>query len=226
MGKKQPTSSLDSTADHAAGVVAAGATADRQVMQIESVSIDSLSLDPANARLHSPRNLEAIKSSLARFGQQKPIVVDANNVVRAGNGTLAAAKALGWKEIKIVRTKLANSEATAYAIADNRTGELAEWDEDLLADLLREDSIGDVGFDADEISDLLGEPDEVDHDPLAKALSGNQAGRLVKVLVCVDDLAAIEEAILLVGIATGNRGTANRGAALAQICREYAQQKG
>jgi len=40
--------------------------------------------------------LEQIKASLRRFGQQKPIVVDATNVVRAGNGTLAAAKALGW----------------------------------------------------------------------------------------------------------------------------------
>jgi len=87
-------------------------------MKIETVSIDSLSLDPANARLHSPRNLEAIKSSLRRFGQQKPIVVGANNVVRAGNGTLQAAKALGWKEIKIVRTKLVDSEASAFAIAD------------------------------------------------------------------------------------------------------------
>ena len=68
-------------------------------MNIEQLAIASLSPDPANARRHPERNLEQIKASLRRFGQQKPIVVDAANVVRAGNGTLAAAKSLGWTTI-------------------------------------------------------------------------------------------------------------------------------
>lgn len=61
--------------------------------------VADLALDPANARKHSDKNLAAIKASLTRFGQQKPIVIDSSGVVRAGNGTLAAAKALGWAEI-------------------------------------------------------------------------------------------------------------------------------
>ena len=105
-------------------------------MNVETVKIDSLTFDPANVRKHDEKNLSAIKASLNRFGQQKPIVVDASGVVRAGNGTLAAAKALGWKEIRIVRSSLAGSEATAYAIADNRSAELAEWDDDALAQTL------------------------------------------------------------------------------------------
>ena len=105
-------------------------------MKTERVPIDSVKLDPANVRRHGEKNLSAIKSSLSRFGQQKPIVVDADGIVRAGNGTWTAAKALGWKEITVVRTELKGSEATAYAIADNRTGELAEWDEDALAQTL------------------------------------------------------------------------------------------
>ena len=105
-------------------------------MNVETVKIDSLTFDPANVRKHDEKNLAAIKASLNRFGQQKPIVVDANGVVRAGNGTLAAAKALGWKEIRIVRSSLAGSEATAYAIADNRSAELAEWDDEALAQTL------------------------------------------------------------------------------------------
>lgn len=105
-------------------------------MKTELVQIDSLQFDPANVRKHGEKNLATIKASLSRFGQQKPIVVDANGVVRAGNGTLAAMKALGWKEVAIVRSPLAGSEATAYAIADNRTAELAEWDEDALAQTL------------------------------------------------------------------------------------------
>lgn len=115
-------------------------------MQVEHVAIASLSPDPANVRKHNARNLEAIKASLRRFGQQKPIVVDANGIVRAGNGTLEAARALGWDSVAIVRTPLGGSEATAYAIADNRTAELAEWDQLGLAETLRALQ-SDEGFD-------------------------------------------------------------------------------
>lgn len=94
-------------------------------MQIETVRIDQLRQDPKNVRSHSPKNLEVIRRSLERFGQQKPIVVDANGLVVAGNGTLAAAQALGWTEIKIARTELTGDEARAYAIA-GRAGGLAK----------------------------------------------------------------------------------------------------
>ena len=106
-------------------------------MKTQMIEIERLHADPANARRHPTHNLDAIKASLARFGQQKPIVVDADNIVRAGNGTLEAAKALGWDAIAVVRTPLKGSEAAAYAIADNRTSELAEWDEAALAETLR-----------------------------------------------------------------------------------------
>jgi ParB-like chromosome segregation protein Spo0J len=127
-------------------------------MKAETVPIDSLSPDPANARRHPQRNLEQIKASLRRFGQQKPIVVDATNTVRAGNGTLAAAKALGWKTIEIVRSDLSKTELTAFSIADNRTAELAEWDAEILAATLTDPEIGDVGFLDDEIAKLAGKP--------------------------------------------------------------------
>ena len=126
-------------------------------MRTERVTVASLLFDPANVRKHGERNLDAIKASLARFGQQKPIVVDGDGIVRAGNGTLMAAKSLGWDEIEIVRTNLRGSEATAYAIADNRTAELAEWDEGALAEQLAALQIDDealaaaTGFDASEI---------------------------------------------------------------------------
>ena len=138
-------------------------------MKAELVPIDSLTFDPSNVRKHGEQNLATIKASLNRFGQQKPIVVDANGVVRAGNGTLMAAKALGWKEIAVVRSTLAGSEATAYAIADNRTAELAEWDDDALKQTLAALQIEDedlavaTGFDAKEIDALLA-PDAVTED--------------------------------------------------------------
>ncbi len=127
-------------------------------MKLETVAIDSLSLDPANLRKHSARNLDAIGASLRRFGQQKPIVVNAQNVVLAGNGTLTAARAIGWKEIKIVRSELAGTQATAFGIADNRSAELAEWDQnlgDVLLSLKAEEfPLDEIGFDAAELAKL------------------------------------------------------------------------
>jgi len=138
-------------------------------MKTETVSIDSISLDPANVRRHPDRNIQTIVASLKRFGQQKPIVVTKEGIVIAGNGTLQAARHLGWKQIEIVRTGLTGSDATAYAIADNRTAELAEWDDDALAKTLAALQIEDealaldTGFDAKDIDALLA-PDEVTED--------------------------------------------------------------
>ena len=102
-----------------------------------AVDLSSLVPDPANARKHDDRNLEAIKGSLSIFGQRKPIVVKRQgSVVIAGNGTLAAAKSLGWKRIAAVVVDDDSASATAYGIADNRTAELAKWDEQVLGQLL------------------------------------------------------------------------------------------
>ncbi len=131
---------------------------------LEKVAITKISADPGNVRKHGARNLEAIKASLRRFGQQKPIVVDANNVVRAGNGTLAAATELGWKEIAIVRTQLTEADAVAYAIADNRTAELAEWDEQALSEQLAVMDAGlqdAAGFADGELAKMLGDLEEM-----------------------------------------------------------------
>jgi len=139
-------------------------------MKIERVKVDELTADPANVRKHNEKNMAAIKGSLRRFGQQKPIVVDADGIVRAGNGTLAAAIALGWTHIDIHRTELRGAEATAYAIADNRTAELAEWDEAALAQQLAGLQIEDeelaeaAGFTVAEMQALQGATVEVQED--------------------------------------------------------------
>jgi ParB-like chromosome segregation protein Spo0J len=133
-------------------------------MKIERINVAELSLDPSNVRKHSRKNLDAIKASLRKFGQQKPIVVDAKGIVLAGNGTLTAAKELGWTDIEATRTTLQGVEATAFAIADNRSAELAEW-EDSLADVLKSLSEADIdlaqlGFDNSDLDELLGKQDE------------------------------------------------------------------
>lgn len=130
-------------------------------MKIESLPINTPKHDPRNARRHTGRNLDAIKESLRRFGQQRPIVLDPQSVVLAGNGTLQAARQLGWKRIDCIRTRLTGAEAAAFALADNRTAELAEWDLSQLCETLQ--SIGEnaeepllgTGFDDDDLQRLL-----------------------------------------------------------------------
>ena len=108
------------------------------VLKIENVPIATLRPDPANARQHPVRNLEAIAASLQRFGQQKPIVVARDGTVIAGNGTLGAARRLGWETIAAVRTSLTGAAARAFALMDNRTTDLSGWDTSALLEQLGE----------------------------------------------------------------------------------------
>lgn len=138
-------------------------------MKVETVKIESLSLDPGNARKHSQRNIDAIARSLERFGQRRPLVVW-NDIIIAGNGTLQAAIGLGWKAIEITRCPddWTEDEAKAYAIADNRIGELAEWDNETLVGILADlddDLVAVTGFDDLELGDIeaaFGDPPNLD----------------------------------------------------------------
>jgi site-specific DNA-methyltransferase (adenine-specific) len=109
-------------------------------LRIETVNINSLTPDPANARKHDERNIKAIADSLKQFGQRKPITVTPDSIVVTGNGTMQAAKTLGWTEIVIARTPVGWTweQIRAWAIADNQTALLAEWDDKVLADQLLE----------------------------------------------------------------------------------------
>ena len=139
-------------------------------MKYETATIASLMLDPANVRTHDSKNLESIKASLARFGQQTPIVVNSKGIVVAGNARLMAAKMLNWSSVEIVRTDLEGAEAIAYAIADNRTAELAGWDEAALAQQLAALQIDDeelaniAGFTDAEIEEMILDGKEIEED--------------------------------------------------------------
>jgi len=109
-------------------------------LNVEVISIDNLIPDENNARAHSKKNIDAIAKSLQTFGQRKPVVITQKNVVVAGNGTLEAAKQIGWKGLSVVRVPADWDTDTikAYALADNRTAELASWNSEILLDQLRE----------------------------------------------------------------------------------------
>jgi DNA modification methylase len=133
-------------------------------LAVRRVPIASLLPDPANARKHGEQNLDAIVASLRRFGQAEPLVVQAKTGrVIAGHGRLLAMRQLGWTECDTVELDVDDLKATALGIALNRTAELAEWDEPVLAKILGElksiDEIEGVGFSVAEIDDLIAEID-------------------------------------------------------------------
>lgn len=102
-------------------------------LKVINVPITDLDLDPANVRTHSKKNLKAIADSLMLFGQRKPIVAMRSGdryVVIAGNGTTEAAAELGWTHLSVAVAPedWTSDQAAAFAIADNRSAELADWD--------------------------------------------------------------------------------------------------
>ena len=128
-------------------------------MTVQAVPISEITLDPENKRRHDEKNLAAIRRSLERFGQQSPIVLDSSGRCLKGNGTILAAQALGWKEIQAVHSDLEGRDADAYAVADNRAGELATWEQQQLAQFLEDQrNLGDLectGFQEEDLDALI-----------------------------------------------------------------------
>lgn len=104
-------------------------------METQTVLLEDLRLDPDNAREHDDRNLLAIQDSLTAHGQVHPIVLAKDGkTILAGNGRFQAMLDLGWTDCRAIVTELEGAEARAFALRDNRTAELADWDEDKLAE--------------------------------------------------------------------------------------------
>jgi hypothetical protein len=153
----------------------------------ERVKISSLKLDPRNARKHDKKNIKAIKDSLVKFGQQRTIVVTKDNVIIAGNGTVTAAKELGWETIDITRSQLTGEDATAFGLVDNRSSELAAWDDDNLKEILGElDNSGwdieGLGWDNDDLKNIFNE-NEIEDD---KEINEGEKEFLL-VVICRDE---------------------------------------
>lgn len=193
------------------------------VMKLERLAIANLRLDPNNARSHDNANLEAIAGSLNEFGQRKPIVVTSDNIVVAGNGTLTAAKSLGWIEIDVVRVPADwdESRIKAFALADNRTAELAEWNHQILASQLLElqeadFAIESIGFESPPL------PSEQEWESAFDATAGDRKDvQQITFTLHTDQAETIKNALEVSKSfgEFGDTGNANaNGNALARIC--------
>ena len=131
-----------------------------------AIPIEDLTEDPENVRLHDERSLTVVANSLERFKQRQPIVARRNpdtgeKVVIAGNARLEAARRLGWTHIAVVSADADDdNEARAYALTDNKSALLSDWDMSGLATVLATLKDEDLDLDAlgwsdDELSDIL-----------------------------------------------------------------------
>src|SRR6516165_12383167 len=101
---------------------------------------------------HNPRRndhaVAAVAAAIRAFGFRQPLVLDEDSVIVVGSTRYKAALKLGLPEVPVhVATGLTPAQVKAYRIADNKTGEIADWDDELLAQELAE--LQSIDFDLD-----------------------------------------------------------------------------
>jgi DNA modification methylase len=124
----------------------------------EYVDIDSLVEWEHNPRINTEA-VSKVARSIERFGFASPVIArEEDSMVIAGHTRIAAARSLGLQTVPVRYMKLSRTEAELLAIADNKLGEISDWNEDMLKDILAalpENDLDDIGFSQDELDSLL-----------------------------------------------------------------------
>ena len=108
------------------------------MMNIVYKRVDEIIPYEKNPRINDAA-VDAVAQSIKEFGFRVPIVLDKNNVIITGHTRLRSAKSIGLTEVPcIIADNLTPEQVQAYRIADNKTGEIAEWNYDLLPIELRD----------------------------------------------------------------------------------------
>lgn len=129
-------------------------------MIIQDLKIDSIREYEHNPR-HNEQAVEAVAESIKQFGFRVPVVVDKNRTIIAGHTRVKAAALLGMDAVPcLVADDMNPEQVKAFRLADNKTGELAEWDFDLLEQELAELTAFDVDMTAFGFDESLFDIDE------------------------------------------------------------------
>ena len=130
-------------------------------MQIKLAEISTIKPYENNPRKLSEQAIQKVAMSLKEYGFRQPIVVDKNMVIVAGHTRYRASKKLGLKQVPIsVIDNLSEEQINAYRIADNRTAEESEWDNELLKMEIKELEAKDfkldlLGFNDEQLNNIL-----------------------------------------------------------------------
>lgn len=129
-------------------------------MQIINMKVSEVHPYEKNPRFNEGA-VDAVAASIKEFGFKNPLIVDKDNVIIAGHTRMLAAKKLGLEEVPVVvASDLTPEQVQAFRIADNKTGEIAEWNYDLLPLEIKElqeanFDLSLLGFDTEELDRLL-----------------------------------------------------------------------
>jgi hypothetical protein len=129
------------------------------VLEVKEISLSSLKLWGDNPRKND-HAVEAVAESVRNYGFNVPIICDQNFMIVAGHTRWKAAQKLGLEKVPVIIIEMDDIKRRAFAIADNKTGEMADWDfpklKEVLEKLKSEDvDIKSLGFSNEELRRLL-----------------------------------------------------------------------
>lgn len=183
------------------------------IEKIENVDVKKLIPYGNNAKIHGKHQLEKLKESISEFGFLTPCLIDKDFNLIAGHGRVLAAEELKMKTVPCVFVEgLTETQRKAYILADNRLGELGEWDMELVAKELldlSEDgfnidltgfSIDDSFLDGEPVSDVVDKSMEDYLESIDKSITKmGQIWELGKHRLMIGDSTQIEQVLDLLG---------------------------
>lgn len=102
-------------------------------MNIKEIKLDTIKPYHLNCKNHNKKNIEAIKHSITKFKQYKPLIVSKNTFeIIIGNGTFQALKELNYEFAYVLILDLTEQQQKILNILDNKTSDLSTWNEKLL----------------------------------------------------------------------------------------------
>ena len=134
-------------------------------MKVTRMKLASLKTPEKNVRIHSEKQVKEFVRSLDAFGQIRPIVVDEDNTILAGNGLYAALMAKGETEADVYVMKgLSPNEKKKLMLADNKIYSLGVDDMDVFEEFLRDlgDDLEIPGYDLELLETITADMGDVD----------------------------------------------------------------
>ena len=128
------------------------------------VKLSELKKPEKNVRIHTPKQLSEFVRSVKMFGQIRPIVIDENNMILAGNGLFDALMAAEYTEAECYQyTDLTENQKKKLMIADNKIFSLGIENIDTLNSFIADlsEDLDIPGYDSEILRQMIADADEV-----------------------------------------------------------------
>jgi len=136
------------------------------MLNVQEMNPADLNLWEENPRIND-HAVDAVAKSIEQFGFNVPILCDQNHMIIAGHTRWKAAQQLGLRTVPVIQLEMTETQRKAFAVADNKTAEIADWNlpdlEKILSQLVAEElDLVTLGFSEAEIEGILGPEHEID----------------------------------------------------------------